>query len=133
MRWEHAVRTRRDVSTLRLRGQLDRSGADALHRTLVEEVLRDGVAVVRLDLRGVRFLGASAAAALVAASFAGRAAGRRMIVGACSDEARESLDRTGAAQVMGPAAGVTTGSAALRRPRRFAGRRREPAEAGGAR
>jgi anti-anti-sigma factor len=129
MNWEHSVRTSNTIAVLALRGHLDRASEDALHRTLVTEIRRDGVTVIYLDLREVTYLGAAAAAALLAASFAGRAAGRRVVLGECSDRARETLRRTQAAEAMrAPGAPVpeelAAGSAAPRR-RRFPPRRKK--------
>jgi anti-anti-sigma factor len=99
--WRSSVRTRAGLRVVRLEGHIDAAAEGTLHRRLSEDVTGGDVARIHLDLRGVSGLGASGAAVLVAAAFAGRAAGRSVRLGRCRPAVLEVLRHTGALNLIG--------------------------------
>lgn len=100
--WRSSVRTRAGLRIVRVEGHVDAASESVFHRRLHDDVTGGDATLIYLDLRAVSFLGASGAAVLIAAAFAGRAAGRSVILGRCSPSAVESLARTGALDLLRP-------------------------------
>lgn len=91
------IRVWDDVVVLPLIGTFDLARADALMRSLLDEVERTGVAHVVLDLTGVREISAETARALLQILQAVRLLGARALISGVRGATAQSLVATGAA------------------------------------